>query len=376
MIFFRPGSQARRLIELLAVTGEFPVSSLYLFGSQRSMRELVNRLSEIQQYRNPKTDETLTCRLLTLTGRGRMKAVRLLKSGLPILDWFGGREYYEATWREHNLPSDASHREPRFRFAEAALLLIRSGVEVRPWQMPPIQTSLGGPRMPSRGCLYSSRDLKSIWSEELRKTQYVRLTGAVLSEYHGMAVYNTRNAVMKWNGDGELKARVSLEPLIRLNSRAREANAAILFGKSEEVAVRTIEDFRKSRRYDLRFNAVYRYIFFVPLSKDGIDQLRLLMLPDREERLLSALFDPGERSYNRGSFEYDAHVGGEYVFQFFDGDIARLEHFRYGISGRNDPCVVLCFPFQAGLVKRVVGEKARIETYDAKTVLGALESRS
>ena len=47
MIFFRPRSQTRRLIEMLAVTGEFPVSSLYLFGSQRTMRELVSRMTEI-----------------------------------------------------------------------------------------------------------------------------------------------------------------------------------------------------------------------------------------------------------------------------------------------------------------------------------------
>ena len=86
MIFFRPRSQTRRLIEMLAVTGEFPVSSLYLFGSQRTMRELVRRMTEIQQYRNTETGETVTCRLLTLSGKGRNKAVRLLKSGFQILD--------------------------------------------------------------------------------------------------------------------------------------------------------------------------------------------------------------------------------------------------------------------------------------------------
>ena len=132
MIFFRPRSQTRRLIEMLAVTGEFPVSSLYLFGSQRTMRELVRRMTEIQQYRNTETGETVTCRLLTLSGRGRNKAVRLLKTALPILDSVGAREYYEAAWREHNLPSDASHREPRFRCAEASVMLILAGVEIRP----------------------------------------------------------------------------------------------------------------------------------------------------------------------------------------------------------------------------------------------------
>ena len=233
MIFFRPRSQTRRLIEMLAVTGEFPVSSLYLFGSQRTMRELVRRMTEIQQYRNTETGETVTCRLLTLSGKGRNKAVRLLKSGFQILDWFGAREYYEANWREHNLPSDASHREPRFRCAEASVMLILAGVEIRPWWKPPLQTSLGGPLLPEWASFYSSRELKNLWDGEIKKIQYVRMSGLVLSRYGGMAVYNTRDAVMKWSGEGEYKAYLSMSTLAHINTRADSVESAILFGRSE-----------------------------------------------------------------------------------------------------------------------------------------------
>lgn len=372
MIFFRPRSQTRRLIELLAVTGEFPVSSLYLFGSQRTMRELVSRMTEIQQYRNTETGETVTCRLLTLSGKGRNKAVRLLKSGFQILDWFGAREYYEAIWREHNLPSDVSHREPRFRYAEAALMLIRAGVEVRPWRLPPLQTELGRPLLPDWASFYSSRELKNLQDGELRKIQYVRMSGAVLSRFGGMTVYNTRDAVLKWNGDGEFKASLRMSELARFNTRAKSVNSAILFGKSEDVALRTIEALQKSRRYDIRFNSVYRLIHFVPLCEDGIDQLRLLLLPDWNERLLSVMFYPEHRSYNTGCFAYDAFVDGVYVFEFFDGDIARLEHFRQGIEDTDLRCRVCCFPFQVSLVKLVLGDRIEIDTYEPKTVMEAL----
>ncbi len=372
MIFFRPGSQARRLIEILAVTGEFPVSSLYLFGSQRTMRELVSRMSTTHQYRNPETGETVSCRLLTITGRRRNKGVRLLKSALPILDWSGAREFYQAAWLEHNLPGDASHREPRFRYAEAALMLIRAGVEVRPWRLPPLQTELGRPLLPDWASFYSSRELKNLQDGELRKIQYVRMSGAVLSRFGGMTVYNTRDAVLKWNGDGEFKASLRMSELARFNTQAKSVNSAILFGKSEDVALRTIEALQKSRRYDIRFNSVYRLIHFVPLCEDGIDQLRLLLLPDWNERLLSVMFYPEHRSYNTGCFAYDAFVDGVYVFEFFDGDIARLELFRFGISDRNVRCSVLCFPFQVGLVRRVLGDRVEIVPYEPRTVLEAV----
>lgn len=372
MIFFRPRSQTRRLIEMLAVTGEFPVSSLYLFGSQRTMRELVRRMTEIQQYRNTETGETVTCRLLTLSGKGRNKAVRLLKSGFQILDWFGAREYYEAIWREHNLPSDASHREPRFRYAEAAVMLILAGAEVRPWWKPPLQTDLGSKLLPEWASFYSSRELKNLWDGEIKKIQYVRMSGLVLSRYGGMAVYNTRDAVMKWNGEGEYKAYLSMSTLTRINTRADSVKSAILFGKSDDVALRTIESFRKSRRYSLRFNSTYRCIYFVPLCENGIAQLRLLLLPDLKERLLRALFAPSQRTYDLGSFEYDATVDGVHVFQFFDGDIARLEHFRQGIEDTDVRCCVCCFPFQVSLVKLVLGDRVEIDTYEPKAVMDAL----
>ena len=45
MLTLRPGSQAGRLAEMLSVTGEFPLRSLHLLGSERSFRDLVRRLS-------------------------------------------------------------------------------------------------------------------------------------------------------------------------------------------------------------------------------------------------------------------------------------------------------------------------------------------
>ena len=36
MLTLRPGSQAGRLAEMLSVTGEFPLRSLHLLGSERS----------------------------------------------------------------------------------------------------------------------------------------------------------------------------------------------------------------------------------------------------------------------------------------------------------------------------------------------------
>ena len=369
MLLFKPGSHLHWLLTALAVTGEIPVSSLHLFGNRRSMRDLITKLTLIQNYRNSDTGDTLRCQLLTLIGKGESKSVRLLRSGLPLLDWIGAREYHEAAFWTHNFPSDLAHREPLFRFAEAALMFLWAGAEIRPWVMPSLEDD---GLLPETPLLYSSRELKKIRNGELKKIQYARVIGAVYSQSTAISVFNTRNTVMKWNGMGEFKARLSLCDLAQRNTTTSRIDAAILFGNSTEIAMRTVDALRKDRRLELRFDNVYRCIYFVPLCEEGVDQLRLLLAPDWNEQLLSALFEPAQRSYNRGSFEYDGVVDGTYVVCFFDGDIAKLIRLRETLAEEHYPCQLVCFPFQVGLAKQVLGDLVDIRILEPGDVLDAL----
>lgn len=369
MLLFKPGSHLHWLLTALAVTGEIPVSALHLFGNRRSIRDLITKLTLVQDYRNSETGDTLRCQLLTLVGKGNSKSVRLLRSGLPMLDWIGARAYHEAAFWTHNFQSDLTHREPLFRFAEAALMFLRAGAEIRPWIMPSLEEARLLPEAPS---FYSARELKKLRNGELKKIQYARVVGAVYSQSSAISVFNTRDSVMKWNGMGEFKARLSLGDIAKRNTPVSRIDAAILFGNSTEIAVRTIDAMRKSKRLELRFDNVYRYVCFVPLSMEAVDQLRLLLTPDWNERLLSALFEPAQRSFNRGSFEYDGVVDGTYVFCFFDGDIAKLIRLRETLAEEHYPCQLVCFPFQVGLAKQVLGDLVDIRILETGDVLNAL----
>lgn len=371
MIRFQAGSHVRRLCEILAVTGEIPVSSLHLLGSQRVFRALVARLCEPQTILNTETGEKLDCRLLNLRGRGARKAVRFYKAGLPVLDWFGARAYYMNTFRGHELPRDDTHIERNFRLAETVLLLSSAGCEFRPWLKESFQSRFIHRLSFARPCFYSSHELKNS-DEEVKKTQYARFIGAVFTEDAGMAVYNTRNSVMKWNGMGEFKAKDAIQKLAVRNTYAKEITSAILLGQSMEIAERTMKSFDHVPHADLRFDRIYRHIYFVPLSQDGVRQLRILLLPDWNERLLDLMFEPTQRSYGRGAFEYDAHVDGVHVFAFFDSDIARLIRFREAIADYKYPAELICFPFQVSLAKQVLDDLVDIKTFELGAVLEAL----
>ena len=246
MIYFRPGSQIHLLTAVLAVTGEIPLSGLSAFGSQRTVRALVARLVEPQTLHNTVTGEELTCRLLKLHGKGAGKTIRFYKGGLPVLDWLGVREYYLASFWNHNFPSDPQHSNRMERVSETVLALMQAGVEYRVWRLPALSILERQELFFPTPAYFLARDLKKVGVSETNKIQFSRITGAIFTADSVIPVYNTQDAVMKWNGEGEFKTKLSLLDLTRKNTRIREINSAILFGKSFDTAVRIIETTEKN----------------------------------------------------------------------------------------------------------------------------------
>lgn len=375
MVHFRPGSQAWQLITLLSFAGEFPYQSLSLLGSERVFRALVHKLTTPQTFRNSQTGTEFTCRLLTVSGKGSGKTIRLYKDALPILEWLGPdvyRHYMDAFWN-HRFPGDVSHRERNHRVAEAAAVCMRSGMEARPYLLPKLQNLKICQTVLAKPSLYLAKDIKKVGDTEMNKTMFTRMVGALFAPGSCYAVYNTRNAAMKWSGMGEFKALHSLIELARLNAGIGRIDSAVLLGGSEEIALRTLLESDKSRRLEFRFDSIYRHIHFIPMDSDGIRQLRILSVPDWKEKLLDLLFEPEVRSYDRGLFEYDACVDGAYILSHLDGDIARLIRFREAIAGRNDQFEVLGFPHQTQFLKEYLGQAAATKTIPMDTVEEGLE---
>ena len=101
-------------------------------------------------------------------------------------------------------------------------------------------------------------------------------------------------------------------------------------------------------------------------------QLRLFSVPNWKEKLLDLLFEPENRSYDRGTFEYDACIGGTYVLSHLDGDLARLMRFREAIESRSDKYEVLCFENQVSFLKDYLNGLAQLRVIDRNLVESAL----
>lgn len=147
---------------------------------------------------------------------------------------------------------------------------------------------------------------------------------------------------------------------------------AILFAKSYDTALQTLLESDRSRRMEFRFDAVYRHIHVVTMDENGVRLLQLLSVPDWNEQLLDLLFDPEQRSYNKGQFEYDACIDGVYILSHLDGDIARLIRFRDALRMGAGPSEVLCFPFQVEFLQEFLGQATQFKTIDMSAVEEAI----
>lgn len=375
MIYYRQGSHVEKLISVLSVVGEFPTTGLHLLGNERMMKYTVRSLCEPQRLYNPANEQELTCRLLGVSGHGQEKTIRFFYAGLPILDWVapGARDYYLNTFYNHRFPGSAHNKDRNHRMAEAVAMFSRLGVDFRPYQLPPLQKEYILTTIPEAPSFYGARELKRAGGDDLKKASYSRILGLLFSPGNRYAVYNARNAAMKWAGQSEFKAKSIVSDLCRVNTGGKPLESAVLLGKNYDVALRMLGERDKNRKDSFRFDTVYHQVYFIPQTEPGLRQLRILLQPDWRESILSLLFESSARSYDRGSFEYDAVEDGYYVLSHMDGDIARLLRFRAACIDTEAKMGVLCFPHQCEFVREFLPDTVRIQTVeleDMETALG------
>ena len=241
-------------------------------------------------------------------------------------------------------------------------MCMQAGLEIRPYQLPTLQNREILKTVSVEPCFYLAKSLKQVGGTGQNKTMFTRMVGAVFTPGSIYAVYNTRGAVMKWCGMGEFKALQNLIEIGRLNAGNVKSDAAILFGQSDAIALDTLIESDKTKRMEFRFDSIYRHVHFVPMDPFGLKLLRLLTQPDWDERILSMLFDPADRSYNRGAFEYDAYIDGRYIYSHLGNDLARLIRFRDALQFQDAPCEILCFPEQAAFLRSYLGAGVALKT--------------
>lgn len=375
MIRLVPGSHAYRMIQLLLLAGEFPFRSLGILGDARTMKSVVMRMTEVHDVREEKGIHQYHGRLLSVSGNGWIKTIRIQKYAFPFLRSIlpEQMDYYDRAFYAHHFRGDEEVINRHHRIAEVIAMCEVSGIEPDPNQNPQLQ-NIGHVRLSFyKPAFYNSVYLKSLGREEMNKTKYTRMVGAICYQTGCYAVYNTRSSLMKWSGEGEYKMLLDLNDICRQNTWFSDVESALLFGHSYEIALKTIWFYQSGSKTETALSGKYISLHFIPMDDVGQKLLRMLTIPNWKKRLYELIFEP-ESIVENGIFAYDALEDNEYILCFMDSDIAKLSSFIQSIETTDYKWSVLCFQEQVPFLRSYLGENAVIRSHRLDDVLEELEN--
>lgn len=376
MIHFKLGSHAYKLINLLSVTGEFPLSSLGIFGSVQTYENTIRRMLIPQKIMDGK--EEITCKLLTVSSMNGRRRIRLTKEALPILKWLGAENYYYENYMRSHRSGNSEHIIRSARFAESVAMFQAAGYEFRPHKLPKLQVKERKRIVGRAPVFHPAKLIKTFDNSDIKKTGFTRMTSALLAHKRAYVVYNTRDELMKgFECGGEIKAHLNVARIAAYNADGDSLNhyPAIIFGTSNEIALtmlKTYDELYDKRKRVRTRGTTYEIVHFFTLDTNGVKQLRLMKYHDWEERILTALFDEEALSYGRMFLGYDAYADGIHWFSFLNGDICGLRIFKMRAKENPRQWGVICFPHQLNLTSGYFGNKIWVSTVKMEDLEEAL----
>lgn len=376
LIKITPGSHAYRIIMLILITGEFPFQSLALLGDVRTLKAIATRLSKTDTVMFSWSEKTFEGRVVCISGKGKMKTMRLSKRVFPILREKMETELHQylCLFQHGHFRGDKGRIERHHRLAEAIAFMMSCGIECSAHLIPQLQIMESIPIDFHEPAFYSSKYLKSVGNGEENKTQYTRMVGSLLTSSSNYIVYNTRDGVMNWHGQGEQKMLLNMETIVMRNSYNAKINSAILLGSDYDTALNTLFCYEAGEKNVDLINQGYEMIYFIPMSSLGKKLLQFLVLPNWKEELLLSVFTNDQLMVGKGSFTYDAMVDGIHILSFLDSDILKLSKFHRAVKQNGFPWAVYCFDFQVPFLRSYLGASADIWSIELEDIHSDLKA--
>ena len=384
MIHINADCQAFHLLSILAVVGEYPLRQLHLLGNYRMYRDTIRRMCQEQEYINDETKEKITTKVLTITGKGFQRSVRLLKGAEPLLQWLDAKEYYGEAYGQYNFSGGEKHRLRNFRIAETTALCKMAGYEYRPHELPLLRFPKWNGYywekedkkvkcFPEYPCMYPVRGLKGEKDGELKKTVFTRITGAIFFDEQVYPLYNLGDEMQKMWENSEIKMKYHLTELNHANGGRCDAHSCIFLTDDGMVAVKSLRyiyNKRTNKKKDHSGTKFYSSVYWLPLTEDGARQLRFFSIPYWTKKIEKVLFANATTYFN---VSYGYWLEDMYQHSFLCGDIAQLICFKKTVLKTEDPFLIYCFPHQVSFLKTFFDNRVALRVIKLEQIENLLQ---
>ena len=380
MIQFKEKDHSVLLLKYICLCGEFPYRSLFLIPAQTlTLQRTVLKMKK-EKY-------------ITVLGHGDEKTIRLTKKSFPIIEKYFPQllDYYMSITDNHHFRGGSSNGNDigkrltwrKHRMAEALCMFALVETELLPFEKNTLHKTnfVQETIFSEERAFYSSVEIKNVDPEQKYKTDFTRMLGVYFSPGGFYCIYNTNKRLMKWNRQGELKAKLLVEDIVTSNyepclSKFVRADKAILFGENYDILERilSVNNTSENNFEFLSFDNVYKDIYYIPLTMDGIKQLEIMSNSDWADTIRMAILGTAEkRIYN---VDCDKFENNKYTLLFLDCNIGRLNRFKQAKDINNkSKFEIICFPEQVDFIKNFFKNEIQISTVPIDSVLSIFQER-
>lgn len=355
----RHDTQSRQLLELIAISGDFPADSLTrLPGGTTYKESVVKGLKREHLIRTFYRDRLRTYRLTAC-------AKKLLLAEQPERFSF----YLVGNADTNLLKGEITRRLRLCQLSTVCLNMVLAGIRVFRDDKPEVFSPEGCPvSVLEESAFYNSREIKDM-GLETTKIRGSRMAGALLTPSQCYVAYNSGSSMMKWESRSELRVKALLQMELcqrRLPSQYRIGDInAVLFGDSMDVAKQLLIDSKAAKKHYFILDGNYEHFYYLTNDHHGEALLRLLCDEDKTAELDRILMQGLSGREPGGHIEHDAvsPTGEPVLFGYFF-DLPRIVRFHTGLELQGKNGTIICFDFQSEALRSYCIPQIRLQTID------------
>lgn len=349
---------AYQLLELVAVSGEFPTEQL-------------TRLNGGDSYKLNVVKTLKSKKLLRTYYRDRLRGYRLTvhsKNALCFDNPMRFGFYLSGSSETNFVKSEITRRLRLHRIAETTVTMMNANVRIHRDEKPSVFSPIWKEglsitiRTPA---FYNSREIKEMGTV-FTKIRGARSVGVLLTVNCAFVVYNLASSLMKWEYKAEMRTKALMKTVLcreRLSMQYQpEAIQGLIFGNDMHLAYEILSE--ENKQYFV-LDGNYEHFFYLTNDRYGERILQLLCDAELTERLESILYDglyEGTSNIDCDAFDKN---GCPVLFAFFC-DLPRIKRFDTALRLQNKPGTIICFDFQKDTIASYCNNQTSFQTIDFK----------
>ena len=269
----------------------------------------------------------------------------------------------------NHIKSEAARRLRLHRIAESTVTMQNAGAAVYRDEKPEIFSTVWDESAGvfiTAPAFYNSREIKELGTVFV-KIKGARSVGVLLTENAVFVVYNLGGSLMKWQYRVEMRTKALMQTILcreRLPEQYEpESIRGLLLGDGMELAAAILTG-DGGKQYFL-LDGSYEHFHYLTNDRRGEKLLRMLCSTELSERLEALLLTDLWEKDEGLPIENDAIDGsGRPVLFAYTCDLPRIKRFDTALRLQNKAGTLICFDFQAEVLRRCCGEQIRFQTID------------